>query len=129
MDKKYPYLIDRIQSVFIDLLLIISIMFLVSYLLEKFDQVPDWVRISLFVGIWIIYEPLFVSIGCTAGQYIKNLRVRRHGQNDRHINFFQSVLRYATKTFLGWISFLTINSNPEKRAIHDFASGSVMLKL
>ncbi|WP_290795347.1 hypothetical protein [Flavihumibacter sp. UBA7668] len=27
-----------------------------------------------------------------------------------------------------WISFLTINTNPHKRAIHDLVSGSVMIK-
>jgi hypothetical protein len=32
------------------------------------------------------------------------------------------------KGFLGWLSFITINFNDEHRAIHDFASDSVMIE-
>jgi hypothetical protein len=32
------------------------------------------------------------------------------------------------KTLLGWISFLTITRNTERRAIHDLVSGSVMVR-
>ena len=39
------------------------------------------------------------------------------------------MIRYPVKLLLGWISFLTINSNPKRRAIHDLASGSVMIKI
>jgi hypothetical protein len=33
------------------------------------------------------------------------------------------------KVMLGWLSFLTIHTNTEKRAIHDLFIGSVMIKL
>lgn len=42
--------------------------------------------------------------------------------------YFQAIIRYIIKISLGWISFLTINSNYEKRAIHDFVAGSVVIK-
>jgi hypothetical protein len=43
----------------------------------------------------------------------------------------QSSYRFTQpiKLLLGAISFLTISSNPKRRAIHDFMSGSVMKEL
>jgi uncharacterized RDD family membrane protein YckC len=40
----------------------------------------------------------------------------------------QAFFRYVLKISLGWISFLTMHSNSQRRAIHDFAAGSVMIK-
>ena len=128
METTYPLLLDRIQSIFIDLVFIIILTFFASSLLDKVQDPPDWIRIALFVGLWALYEPLAVTFGCTLGQYIKKLRVRSHTDPTRRINILQAFVRYILKTFLGWISFLTISSNPERRAIHDFVSGSVMVK-
>lgn len=129
MEEKYPLLGDRIQSTFIDMFLIIIMMFVFSGILDKFDNVPDWVRIVLFVGLFIAYEPLCTTLGFTVGNYIKGIRVRRFSDTTKRINIFQAIIRYIIKVLLGWISFLTINSNPKRRAIHDMAAASVMIKL
>jgi uncharacterized RDD family membrane protein YckC len=133
MEENYPSLSQRIQSSFIDLYLIILVMFGISSILEKFNNVPDWIRILLFVILFVIlfvaYEPLCITLGCTLGNYIKKIRVRKYGDTKNSINFFQAVVRYIVKIALGWLSFLTIHNNPEKRALHDMASGSVMIKL
>jgi uncharacterized RDD family membrane protein YckC len=128
MEEKYPQLTDRIQSTFIDTLLIVVLMFVISSILSKFDNVPDWVRIILFIGLFV-YEPIFITFGCTLGNYLKKIRVRQNSDSTENINIFKAVLRYLFKLFLGWFSFLTINSNPKRRAIHDLVSGSVMIKL
>jgi uncharacterized RDD family membrane protein YckC len=47
--------------------------------------------------------------------------------NKKSINIFQSFFRFFVKIGLGWLSFLTIHSNPQKRAIHDKFSGTVMI--
>ena len=129
MIEKYPQLTDRIQSSLIDMILIIILMFLFANILEKFDNVPDWVRIIMFVSLFIIYEPVCMALGCTLGNYIKGIRVRKYSDTTKRINLFQAVIRYPIKIILGWISFLTINSNPKRRAIHDLVSGSVMIQL
>jgi len=128
-EVKYPLLGERIQSTFIDMMLIIVLMFLFASILDKFENVPDWVRITLFILVWLAYDPICTSFGFTVGNYIKGLRVRQHDNINKRINIFQAVFRYLIKIFLGWFSFLTINSNKEKRAIHDFAVGSVVIKL
>ncbi|MES1198207.1 MAG: RDD family protein, partial [Chitinophagaceae bacterium] len=68
------------------------------------------------------------TLGFTLGNFIKGIRVRQYSNKVKRINIFQAILRYIFKIALGWLSFITIHSNPEKRAIHDFVSGSVMIK-
>ncbi|MEO6454225.1 MAG: RDD family protein [Ginsengibacter sp.] len=129
MIDKYPQLTDRIQSTFIDTILIIILMFVFANILDSFDNVPDWVRIIMFTGLFIIYEPLCMTFGFTLGNFIKGIRVRKNSDTTKRINLFQAIVRYPIKVILGWISFLTINSDPRRRAIHDIISGSVMIKL
>jgi uncharacterized RDD family membrane protein YckC len=123
----YPSLSDRIQSTFIDTILIVILMFACASLLDKFQDPPDWVRIALFFTLFGLYEPLCVTFGCTVGNYAKGIRVRRVDDVTKRINIFQAFFRYLLKMTLGWISFLTIHSNQERRAIHDLAVGSVMI--
>jgi uncharacterized RDD family membrane protein YckC len=128
MEKQYPLLIDRIQSTLIDAVCMIIFMYGASSLLDRFSNPPDGVRIALFVGILAVYEPLATALGGTIGNRMKQISVRRYSNPERPINFFQALLRYALKCGLGWLSFVTIHSNKEKRAIHDLASGSIMVR-
>ena len=129
MEKSYPALSDRIQSTFIDSLFIVLLMCLFSGVLDRYERAPDWIRIALFVGLWAIYEPVATVLGGTIGNRIKGIRVRQHGNEQRRINLAQAYLRYVLKVSLGWISFLTMHSNSQRRAIHDFASSSVMVNV
>jgi uncharacterized RDD family membrane protein YckC len=70
-----------------------------------------------------------MTLGCTLGNYIKGIRVRQISDTSKKINLIQALIRYPVKVMLGWFSFLTIGSNSKRRAIHDFAAGSVMIKL
>ena len=129
MEEQYPQLSERIQSAFIDAVLIIILIFAFTNILDNFNNVPDWMRILLFVVVFIGYEPLSMSLGCTLGNYIKGIRVRKNSDTTKHINIFQAIIRYPVKLLLGWISFLTIHSTPKRRAIHDLVSCTVMIKL
>lgn len=124
----YPTLSERIQSTFIDTLFMVVLMSFAASALDRFDNAPDWIRIVLFFGIWCIYEPVCITLGCTLGNYLKGLRVRRFADAQKRISLPQAFLRYVLKIGLGWISFLTIHSNRERRAIHDIAASSIMLK-
>lgn len=104
-------------------------MFVFASVLDRYENVPDWVRIVLFATLFIVYEPLCTSLGSTLGNYIKGIRVRKVSNTAKRINIFRAITRYIVKVLLGWVSFLTISSNPKRRAIHDFAGGSVMIKL
>lgn len=129
MKEEYPLLTDRIQSTFIDTILIVLLMFISGSILDKYENVPDWVRISVFAGLFTVYEPVCMTFGSTLGNYLKGIRVRKDSDSTKRINLLQAIVRYPIKFFLGWISFLTIHSNPKKRAIHDLVAGSVMIKI
>jgi uncharacterized RDD family membrane protein YckC len=129
MVEKYPELKERIQSSFIDGILIIIMMFVFAAILDRFENAPDWVRVVMFAGLFVIYEPVCIVFGCTLGNYLKGIRVRKNSDSTKRINIFQSLLRYPVKIFLGWVSFLTIGTNAKRRAIHDIVADTVMIKL
>jgi uncharacterized RDD family membrane protein YckC len=129
MENDYPSLSERFQSIIIDQVFIIILMFLSATILDKFDDAPDWIRIVLFFGIWGIYEPVCMTFGCTIGNFIKRIRVKKFQAPEKNINIFQAYVRYVTKVLLGFISFLTITTNKERRAIHDMAASTVMVKV
>jgi uncharacterized RDD family membrane protein YckC len=126
---EYPSLSERVQSTFIDTVLIIALMFSFASMLERYENAPDWIRIAMFFFIWGIYEPVCTSLGFTVGNYFKGIRVSRAADINKKINIFQALIRYIFKGLLGWISFLSMHLNPQRRAIHDFAAGSIMIKL
>lgn len=129
MEPTYPSLLDRVQSIFIDVFFLFALTFVIAAILDKFESPPDWIRVALFFILWAVYEPLSITLGCTLGQYIKRIRVKDHGDPSRRISFFPAFIRYVLKTLLGWVSFLTISANKEGRAIHDFVAGSVVVNL
>jgi uncharacterized RDD family membrane protein YckC len=129
MEEKYPVLSERFQSILIDTVFIVILMFIAAGILDKMNNPPDWVRMSVFFVIWLGYEPICTSLGCTLGNYIKKQRVRRSDDITKRIDIFAAFLRYVVKFLLGGLSFLTIGANPKRRAIHDLAAESVMIKV
>ncbi len=131
MEVIYPDLKTRIQSTFIDAVLMVGLMFLAATILDKMnpsqEEEDGMLRAIIFVSIWGVYEPVSMVLGATLGNYLMKIRVRQYGNTGKRINLFQAYIRFAVKLLLGWISFLTIHGNKERRAIHDFAGGSVMI--
>lgn len=127
MEEKYPFLLERIQSILIDSILIIACMILISDVLSNFKNVPDWLRAVLLILIFL-YEPIMTTFGGTIGNNIKRIQVRKNSDETQSINFFQAIIRYFFKLLLGWLSFITIFSSNKKRAVHDIISGTVMIK-
>lgn len=131
MEIVYPSLSKRVQSLFIDSLLMIGLMLLSGWVLDKInpkqEEGDEWIRAALFIGVWGVYEPLSMTFGCTVGNYLMKIRIRKHVNNHKKINIFQAYVRFVVKLFLGWISFITVTFTQEKRAIHDFASGTIVL--
>lgn len=128
MEEKYPLILERVQAIAIDTCLIIVLMFTFSVTLEFFDHVPNWIRTSLFLGLFIFYEPICTTFGATLGNYILDIRVRKNFNSGKQINLIQAFIRYFFKMLFGWLSFLSIFTNKKKRALHDLVSGTVMIK-
>ena len=127
LQVEYPYIGDRVQSTFIDFLFVLILIFSCTELMNNFPGAPGWLRVSLW-GIWIFYEPICTSRGCTLGNYIKGIRVRRSDNIQERIAFLPALIRSVAKFALGWWSFVTVHGNAQRRAIHDIAAGSVAIR-
>ena len=123
---EYPMLVKRYQSVFIDYLLIMLIM-VVTMVITTGSAYRQPVMLSLGFIFLFVYEPLMVTYSATIGQRVTGIRVRSIDDPEYRLNLLQAYIRIIVKIFLGWLSFITINFNPEHRAIHDFAGSSVVI--
>lgn len=75
-----------------------------------------------------LYDPIFTSFtGGTLGHKLMKLKVKKFEQSDKNISLISAFLRFLVKGMLGWVSFLTVTGNKNKRAIHDVVSGSIIL--
>lgn len=132
MERKYPELKTRVQSTFIDAILMIVLMMIAAWIFDKTglnnEEEAGLVKAIIFISIWGIYEPLSTTFGATLGNYLMKIRVRNENKYGKKINIFQALVRFIFKFTLGWLSFLTIHFNDERRAIHDIFAGSVMLE-
>ncbi|MAW94191.1 MULTISPECIES: RDD family protein [unclassified Leeuwenhoekiella] len=124
----YPHISNRIKAAFVDAIVIILLMLLFTDIFSKFESVPDYYKIVAFVFVFLAYEPIMVSVfGFSLGHFLNDLRVKRHSNPSKNLNIFLAIVRFITKSLLGWISLLTISGNPERRAIHDMLSDSVVI--
>jgi len=131
MEIKYPSLIKRIQSILIDTLLMVVLIFLAAWVMDNMkigEEQEGLVKAITFVCIWGVYEPVCMILGSTLGNYLIGIRARKHSDTNKRINIFQAYVRFIVKILLGWISFLTIGMNKERRAIHDLVAGTVMIE-
>lgn len=126
--QKYPGVSTRVKAVMTDSIILIVFMIGASHLFELFNHVPDFARVTAFVFIFLLYDPLFTSIfGGTFGHMIFGIRVKRDSNKDKNILFPLALLRYITKALLGWISLLTVSGNKKGKAIHDIVVRSIVI--
>lgn len=132
MEQEYPELKTRVQSTFIDVILMSVLMFAAAWILDKAgigdEEGNGTAKAIIFISIWGIYEPLSTTFGATLGNYLMKIRVRKMNASGKKINLFQAFIRFAFKFSLGWLSFVTIHFNAQRRAIHDIVADSVMLE-
>ncbi|NKI33493.1 RDD family protein [Croceivirga thetidis] len=130
MQRTYAILPDRIKAVVIDAIVIVGTMYAIAEVLALFSEVPNFVRIVLFVLIFFLYDPLFTSLnGGTIGHTYSNITVRKDNDNLDRLNFPAALIRFALKSLLGWLSLLTTTADEKKKAIHDMVAKSVVLEL
>ncbi len=123
---EYPVIARRYLSTLIDGLLVLSAFMFAAYLIPEQNESSRMLRILLAGTMLFIYEPLLTSRFCTAGQLLTGVRIRRAGSLER-ISILSAYIRLLIKIPLGLISFFTIPFTKGKRAIHDFAAGSIVI--
>ncbi len=125
MEVERPTILRRYFSTFIDGWFIIAFLLFVPYVIGDGENTLS-IRIIIAVIMLFVYEPLFTSKLCTLGQKITGIRIRTV-DNYQRLNYPITVLRSIIKWFLGFISLFSIIFSKDKRAIHDFASDSIVI--
>jgi uncharacterized RDD family membrane protein YckC len=82
---------------------------------------------AVIAPVVLIYEPMLKAIRCTIGQWVFRLRVRTFDGGER-ISSPQAYGRLFVKYLLGAISILTSPARPDRRAIHDFATETIVIE-
>jgi len=126
MEIEYPSLLRRYFSTCIDGLFIIGMLVLWAYILDTENSTAIYVRIGIILFMFFVYEPIFTAYFCTLGQKITGIRIRKYSTGKR-ISLVQAYLRIIVKILLGILSFFTIPFTKNKRAIHDFVAGSLVI--
>ncbi|MEQ9288106.1 MAG: RDD family protein [Cyclobacteriaceae bacterium] len=124
----FPYLLDRYKAMLIDSLLILIFITICVQVNTYLELSSTWVLI-VYLILGFSYEPLLITYSSTIGQRIMKIRIRNIDNPKERLNLGQAYIRFFAKALLGWLSFITINFNKEKRAIHDLAASSVVVNL
>ncbi|WP_299800596.1 RDD family protein [uncultured Maribacter sp.] len=129
MNKNYAFLPERIKAAVIDGILLIVAMYAVSEILSLFENVPNYVRISIAVLLFLLYDPIFTSqFGGTIGHSYSKIMVKKDAITEQNINLVPALFRFLIKFSLGWVSLLTVTGNQKKKALHDLVVNSVVLR-
>jgi len=124
----YATISDRVKAYFLDIGVLVAMMFGTSAIFGSMDEVSENLRIAAFVFVFLLYDPLFTSIfGGTIGHLLLGIRVGRLKQPKRNVILPLALIRYSVKFLLGWVSMLSMLFNKKNRAIHDLLVGSVVL--
>ncbi len=129
MEDKYAQIFTRVKAAAIDGIVIIVLMYSATEILNLFEGVPNYIRISIFISIFLVYEPILISFfGATVGHFFSDIVVKRDNNEQKNVLFPKAMIRFICKFCLGWISLLTVSGNEKRKAIHDHIGGSVVLK-
>ncbi|MGQ3012834.1 MAG: RDD family protein [Flavobacteriales bacterium] len=128
MKKEYPGILDRIKAITGDTFIFVVLLYLTAIALASFEQLPSFIKPLCIALICILYDPLMVAFtGGTIGHKMVGIHVKKESDETKNIPFHLALLRFIIKATLGWVAFLSIGANARNRAIHDLASGSVVL--
>ena len=126
-EKEYPGVLARVKAVMVDGILLLIFLVIASSIFSQLNDVPDYVRMLVFVLIFVLYDPILTSsTGGTIGHHIIGIRVRKVSDEKNNINFLLAIIRFIIKSSLGWVSLFTVMANEKRRAIHDFVAQSVV---
>jgi len=122
---KYPSVLRRYLSTLLDILILWSFVYLVTRIPVLVNS--DRGVAATVLPVILIYEPILTAFRCTIGQWVFRLRVRSF-ENKERISIPQAYGRLFGKYLLGAISVLTIPARPDRRAIHDFATKTIVIE-
>ncbi|QCX00144.1 RDD family protein [Aggregatimonas sangjinii] len=129
MQYHFANLPDRVKAAIIDSIILIVMMYGATQFLNMFSNVTNTVRMLIFILVFLLYDPLLISLfGGTIGHSKAGIIVKREADTSKNLALPSAILRFVIKISLGWISLLTVTGNKKRKALHDIAVGSLVLK-
>jgi len=120
-----PSIPRRYATTAVDALLVL-VLFIVPTVVLPEGEVSRVFRIALAAAAVLLYEPLGTGHWMTLGQWLTGVRVRDM-KTGRPIGVPRAWGRIIVKMLLGVVSFLLLPVTPGRRALHDMASGSIVI--
>lgn len=126
MGNRYPSVVRRYSATFIDAGFLLITVLMIAEVFQGEEHYMATVRLAVILGFVFCYEPLATSFFCTVGQFVTGIRVRLVQTYDKP-SVLIAYIRLSIKFLLGWYSFFSILFSAKKRALHDLASGTVVV--
>lgn len=124
----YPGISERIKSIIIDSFVPFAWFLFFTYLFDTFQLSNSYLKLSAFIFIILLFEPLMVSqFGGSVGHFFVGIRVKNIDDESKNISFLKALFRYILKITLGIFSLFVILGDEKGRTIHDNVSGSVVI--
>ncbi len=126
-DHQYPTLLKQCQANYIDRIITYGLIWaFINVAISVNSESLALKAVAVFIAL--SYEPLLVTFGRTLGQLVIGIRVKQLSMDER-IPLLNAFGRFWLRMVLGWFTFLTIHNNEEHRAMHDLATGAVVVEL
>lgn len=122
---EYPTILKRIQSTLVDQVIAFMLLGVLVVLSNQIN--PDAIPLkALAFIIAFSYEPLMTYGSRTIGQRLTGIKVAWIDP-DPSFRLLRMYCRFIWKILLGWVSFLTLFINKQKRTIHDLLFRTVVI--
>ena len=122
----YPSILRRYLATVIDGALPVIVFLTVTAIFQEAAESGMRLHIGIAGAFFLIYEPFCTSKLCTVGQLLVGMRVRSFSTRQK-ISFLSAYARFIVKWFLGFLSFFIIGASENRRTMHDFAAGSIVI--
>jgi uncharacterized RDD family membrane protein YckC len=127
---QYPTVVRRYMATLIDGAFLLALLPLTDSLVpERSSETIHMMRVAGVALVAVVYEPLLVARGCTLGQWLCGIRVRRDTNYNARISIPSAYLRWLLKVLLGFVSLFAIPFSSRQRAVHDFVVDSVVIRV
>jgi uncharacterized RDD family membrane protein YckC len=125
-NSNFPSLLRRCQANLIDRTITYAILGGLLCVVAEINN-DSWPLKIAAILMAFSYEPLMVSfLRRTIGQWMTGITVVSLTL-DQKISLLNSYSRFGLGLILGWVSFLAIHSNKERRALNDLVTDTVLV--
>lgn len=124
--KMYPRLLRRVRAVLIDEVVLLAAL-AGWWLTIGLSDASAAVKVGALCLVFMAVDPILVAwTGGTIGHHLMGMKVRR-ADRDTRVNLLVATVRGLLRYLLGAVSMVLILLTKRHQAIHDFATGTIVV--